>query len=254
MSRLTAAAAPSKRTAPPDGDGLAYRRVADELRARIMSGELPPGSRLPSEPDLSARYGVGRSTVREALRVLSSESLISTSRGIGGGSFVVPPDREQVTSYLERSLNMLSVANLVTVDELLAAREMLEVPAARLAAENRSAVQLEEIRACLPANRDQRDLAHQFEGNIQFHLSILEASGNRLMEVMTRPLFTVMRTRFLRDAAPKRFWKVVESDHKRILEAIENSDSKLAAEEMRLHIAHLRSTYARIDRTARKAN
>lgn len=252
MSRLTAGAAPSKRLAAAESDGLAYQKVADELRALILSGELSPGSRLPSEPELSARYGVGRSTVREALRVLSSESLISTSRGIAGGSFVVPPDREQVTSYLERSLNMLSVANLVTVDELLAAREMLEVPAARLAAEKRSEGQLDRMRSCLPASRGERDMAHQFEGNLQFHLSILEASGNRLMEVMTRPLFTVMRTRFLRDAAPKRFWKVVESDHQKILEAIESSDPHMAAEEMRSHLGHLRSTYERIDQAAEK--
>jgi DNA-binding FadR family transcriptional regulator len=231
-----------------DGDGLAYQRVADELRALILAGDLPPGDRLPSEPDLTVRFGVGRSTIREALRVLSSENLIETSRGIGGGSFVVPPQPEQVTNYLERSLSMLTVANLVTVDELLAAREMLEVPAARLAAANASAAQIDEIRDSLPSKPDRQDLAHMFECNLNFHLRILESSGNRLLEVMTRPLFTVMRTRFLRDAAPKRFWRKVASDHESIFGAVEASDSDRAGEQMRQHLAHLRTTYERIDR------
>jgi DNA-binding FadR family transcriptional regulator len=66
----------------------AYQLLADDLRTRITSGRLRPGQRLPTEPELCAEAGVSRSTVREALRLLSSQHLIVTTRGVTGGSFV----------------------------------------------------------------------------------------------------------------------------------------------------------------------
>ena len=81
----------------------AYQVLADALRAKILAGELEPGRKLPIEPELSAQYGVSRSTVREALRVLASQNLIATTRGVSGGSFVAPPNPEQISGYLEAS-------------------------------------------------------------------------------------------------------------------------------------------------------
>ena len=69
----------------------AYRLLADDLRAQITSGRLVPGDRLPTEPQLCQRSGVSRSTVREALRLLASQHLIVTTRGVSGGSFVAHP-------------------------------------------------------------------------------------------------------------------------------------------------------------------
>src|SRR4051794_41929928 len=74
--------------------------LADELRADITSGRLQPGERLPPEPELCVRTGVSRSTVREALRLLASQHLIVTTRGVTGGSFVAHPDAEQLSEAL----------------------------------------------------------------------------------------------------------------------------------------------------------
>ncbi|HEY3480196.1 MAG TPA: GntR family transcriptional regulator, partial [Streptomyces sp.] len=74
----------------------AYQLLSDALRARIITGELKPGEKLPVEPDLSTQYGVSRSTVREALRLLASQNLIITTRGVAGGSFVAYPKPQQV--------------------------------------------------------------------------------------------------------------------------------------------------------------
>ncbi|MFC3242253.1 winged helix-turn-helix domain-containing protein [Gordonia humi] len=63
----------------------AYAVVADGLRDRILAGDLKPGTRLPVDADLRAEFGVGQSTVREAIRTLASENLVRTVRGATGG-------------------------------------------------------------------------------------------------------------------------------------------------------------------------
>ena len=65
----------------------AYQQVADQLRDRILDGSVAAGDRLPTEVELSEIFGVSRSTVREALRVLASRGLIRTTRGTTGGTF-----------------------------------------------------------------------------------------------------------------------------------------------------------------------
>lgn len=67
----------------------AYAVLAGHLRSRILSGELQPGERLPGEAELTAEFGVGRSTIREALRSLASQNLIETTRGVTGGASVM---------------------------------------------------------------------------------------------------------------------------------------------------------------------
>src|SRR5580692_10661470 len=65
----------------------AYEQVADQLRELIVGGTLKQGERLPATPELASMFGVGRSTVREALRQLSSQNLINAVRGSKGGSY-----------------------------------------------------------------------------------------------------------------------------------------------------------------------
>ncbi|MEV4189191.1 GntR family transcriptional regulator, partial [Streptosporangium canum] len=117
----------------------AYQALAADLRDRIVSGEFQPGDRLPIEPDLCVRYGVSRSTVREALRLLASQNLIRTVRGTTGGSFVAHPDPDHISAYLETSFDLMRVG----IGQLMEIRELLEVPAAGLAALRRTGADLE---------------------------------------------------------------------------------------------------------------
>jgi GntR family transcriptional regulator len=72
----------------PEGEGFPYQQIVDELRAEILDGRRPPGSRMPSENDLATRYRTSRPTVRRALAVLKAEGLLSTEQG--RGAFVRP--------------------------------------------------------------------------------------------------------------------------------------------------------------------
>ena len=242
----------------------AYQQVAHQLQDLITKGGLAPGERLPAEGKMAEQFGVSRSTVREALRGLSSQNLVHTKQGVNGGTFVTEPSADQTRTYLETTIGLLSGSEAITVDELLEARELFEVPAARLAATRRTSDQLEELKSALTpdsaatgqaesgqAKPGQANLAHNFEGHRNFHVAILKASGNRLLEVITLPLFNVLRTRFLRDTASPDFWLTVDHDHEDIYAAIETADADAAARLMSEHLRRLRALYERIDRTRR---
>ena len=114
----------------------AYEQVADQLLSMINSGELKPGDRLPSEAELAADFGVSRTTVREALRILATRNLIHTRKGMAGGHFIVEPTVGSISEFLVANYGLLTAANTVTLEHLLQAREMIEGPAAAIAARN----------------------------------------------------------------------------------------------------------------------
>src|SRR5919106_481354 len=228
-----------------------YQQVADQLRELILEGRINAGERLPTESELTEMFGASRSTVREALRILSSQNLIVTARGAGGGTFLSPPQPPAGCDILEASFGLLSESEHLTVDHLLEAREILEVPAAGLAAVRRTEEHLAALRSCFPVRAEDASRAHLFEGNVRFHITIVEAAGNMVLPVITRPIFSVLRTRFLRDAAPPAFWKRVARDHREILAAIEAETEADARAQMERHLENLRPTYEEIDVGAR---
>ncbi|MDX6631750.1 MAG: hypothetical protein QOH00_3996, partial [Gaiellales bacterium] len=127
----------------------AYEQVADQLLQMINSGELKPGDRLPSEAELAADFGVSRTTVREALRILATRNLIHTRKGMAGGHFIVEPTVGSISEFLVANYGLLTAANTVTLEHLLQAREMIEGPAAAIAARNRDDDDLVKIRGSL---------------------------------------------------------------------------------------------------------
>lgn len=224
----------------------AYQRLADELRDEILDGDMVPGDRLPNEGDLTERFSVSRSTVREALRVLTSQGFVVTTRGVKGGTFVAQPLPSDVGDSLIDSLQWLTLGDRITVAEMLEARELLEVPACGLAAQRRSAKDLSEMESALA--RPDEDSSLSFESSRDFHVRIVQSSGNELLETMTRPIFVVLQDRFLRDRAPSEFWSQVAEEHQRIYQGIAAGDRLTAEYEMREHLRHLRVVYEQLDR------
>jgi GntR family transcriptional repressor for pyruvate dehydrogenase complex len=229
----------------------AYRQVSNQLRELIVTGEFVPGQRLPVEAELGTLFAVSRSTVREALRELSTQNLIRTTRGIHGGSFIVEPDPAHLHEMIETSLGHLAGADALSVADILEARVLLEVPAARLAAERRTEEQNVLLRGSEVIGSSSEYRQMFYEGNVHFHEVILEASGNALLKVMTAPIFSVLSTRFHRHAAPVEFWRRVTDDHAEISSAIHDQDPDAAAAAMHLHLEHLGGVYLEIDRSAR---
>jgi GntR family transcriptional repressor for pyruvate dehydrogenase complex len=215
----------------------AYQLLADELREDITSGRLQPGERLPPEPELCVRTGVSRSTVREALRLLASQHLIVTTRGVTGGSFVSHPDAEQLSEALSTGLNLLTKAAVGFAD-LLEVRAALEIPAAALAATRRTDAHLAEIRAAL-FDPDLDDFDVMLQAHAAFHGAVAKATCNPLYELVTRPLYHVSYGEEVIDSLPDGYWARIDADHRALLAALVDRDAERARTLGRLHLEFL---------------
>lgn len=216
----------------------AYQLLADELRAEITSGRLQPGERLPPEPELCKNSGVSRSTVREALRLLASQHLIVTTRGVTGGSFVAHPDAEQLSEALSTGLTLLTNAAEVGFGDLLELRRALEVPAAGLAAERRTEEQLVDLRGAL-FDPHLDELATMMTAHASFHGAIAAATGNALFELVTRPLYHVTYGEDVVEALPGDYWVRIDADHRELLNHIRIRDAPAAREASRRHLDYI---------------
>ena len=230
----------------------AYEQIAAVLRGRVVAGELEPGHRLPTETMLATEFGVSRATVREALRQLDAQSLIRTSKGATGGSYVTLPSAGHLSASLRSGIGLLADAQDVSLDELLEARELLEVPAARLAAQRRQEHDLERLRAAIPGSPLELGAQEQFAHNADFHSVVLEASGNVLLAIAAQPVFDVLQTRLARSTLGSRFHRTINTHHRAIAAAIEAGDEVTAGDEMLAHVQYLRPFYEKAWRGMRR--
>jgi DNA-binding FadR family transcriptional regulator len=195
---------------------------------------------------------VSRATIREALRVLSTQNLIRTVKGASGGSFVTTPSVDYISEFMTANINLLGQSENVTLDEFLEARELLEIPAARLSAQRRQEQDLERLREAIPEKPLALDTEEQFVRNRDFHSILVETSGNTLLAIAAGPVFSVLQTNLKRSTLGRRFHESVNHDHRAILEALEAGDSDAAADEMQRHLAFLRPMYEKAWRYKRR--
>lgn len=234
------------RKAPPRGLGVAriqpaYEQVAGQLRHLIQTGSITVGEQLPVETQLAAAFGVSRSTVREALRTLSSQGLVHTTRGPTGGTFVSAPDDERLQQSIEAHLGLLRGTARLTDGDYFDAREMIEVPCARLAADRRTPEHLEEMREAISRERTAVAAWERGAHSHDFHAAVVRATGNTLLQLVTTPIFRSMRTRTL--ARPGReTWHELDQAHDQILQSIQDQDGASAARAMLAHIEHMRAS------------
>jgi DNA-binding FadR family transcriptional regulator len=212
--------------------------LADELRADITSGRLQPGERLPPEPELCIRTGVSRSTVREALRLLASQHLIVTTRGVTGGSFVAHPDAEQLSESLRTGISLLATTAEVGFADLLELRRALEVPAARLAAPRRTDAHLAALENAL-FDPELDDVETMILAHADFHATVAAATGNPLFELVTRPLYQVSFGEEVLSAVPDGYWARIDADHRELLRCLIARDVEGASDVSRRHMDYI---------------
>jgi GntR family transcriptional regulator, transcriptional repressor for pyruvate dehydrogenase complex len=221
----------------------AYEQVADQLLDMINSGALKPGDRLPSEAELAADFGVSRTTVREAMRILATRNLIQTRKGMAGGHFIVEPTVGSISEFLVANYGLLTAANTVTLEHLLQAREMIEGPAAAIAARNRDDDDLARIRSTLSDDIDAIADVEALQKFRNFHLYLLEATKNHLLVVAAVPIFTVLQSTVVRRRPTKQVIAELERDHQNIYAAVEARDAEAAHRLMDEHLGYLRVNY-----------
>ena len=212
--------------------------LAARLRELIVEGRFAPGDLLPTERELVVESGLSRTSVRDALRVLEADGLISTKAGRAGGSMVTLPGRASVA----RSVELFVRTHGTRLESLLECRVAVEPTLARLAAMRRTPAQLEEITGIhrqFVASVDDVPLYKRI--NLEWHLAIARASGNEpltaLMEAISTPIRDAMdyqhvTTPDLRQGAVKA--------HTVILKAIADQNGDAAFARMDRHVSAYR--------------
>lgn len=204
--------------------------VADRIRRQIVSGELVEGQRLPPEEDLTARFGVARTTLREALRVLESQGLIEIRRGRGGGPTVTHPDLDPISTALATSLQIQGT----TVGDLDAARRLIETEiVGQLASEHTDddlvALQAAVDQAAGAAERDDPGAFGLAAAGL--HATLVERSGNRTLITLTGLLDHVVRAYYtLDDDLDQRLMRRAVRGYNKLLALIRAGDAPAAEE------------------------
>jgi DNA-binding FadR family transcriptional regulator len=158
-------------------DGANAASLAETLRERILGGSFGEGAFLPPERDMVDATGLGRGSVREALRVLEAEGLIRTKAGRNGGTFTTLPDADDLTHFV----SVFVRGRKVPIRALIEARLTIESSLAYYAALNRTPAHIEalqEAAAQLEATPDGPEFARR---NLDWHYAIAAASQNELL-------------------------------------------------------------------------
>lgn len=214
-----------------------YQQIIMHIRGAISSGELRPGDRLPPETELARSLGVSRPTVREALKVLEALNVLESSTGPTGGTFVRTLSGVGVAEGLKDSITLLLDVDELTLEELWAAREAIELRTAGMAAVRRTERDLATMRSTIESD-EHREFDAYFP-DITFHRAIADASGNRLLSTFMLSIHLTLRTLAERYVLPEAK-QVSQDQHRQIYEAILDEDETLARARME---EHLRTSY-----------
>jgi GntR family transcriptional regulator, transcriptional repressor for pyruvate dehydrogenase complex len=151
--------------------------LADDLRERILLGEFPEGTALPTERDLVAQTQMSRATVREALRTLEVQGLIRIKTGRAGGAFVQKPDDKSVAD----TVALVIRGRRIRMAALLETREAIEPACAQRAAKYRTGADLERLDKANEAISVDGPLEHFLQANVNWHVAVAIASHNELL-------------------------------------------------------------------------
>lgn len=156
--------------------------IAKRLRRQIVRGELVEGETLPSEQELQASFGVSRPTLREAFRILESESLITVRRGAHGGALVRVPDTDVAARYAALILEHRAT----TLVDVYEARIVIEPAAVGLLAIKRTADGVRQLRGALAEHDALLDQPNRLiRSHTAFHAMLIELTGNQTLHVLT---------------------------------------------------------------------
>ena len=216
------------------------QQIADELRTLIISGELDEGDSLGHEPELIERFGVSRPSLREALRILEAEGLISVIRGVQGGVVVHRPD-QRLTA---RTAALVLQARNVSLADVFEARTIIEPAAVRLAAGARNRrTAVGRLRALITEQEEAIADPEAFgRANARFHQELVAMAGNQtltivaemLSEVVARAVTEVSQAEDGGSEATRR--RGVRSQQ-RLAELIEAGDADAAEAHWRTHMS-----------------
>jgi GntR family transcriptional repressor for pyruvate dehydrogenase complex len=225
----------------------ASEQVAVQIQHYMQSEDLGPGDFLGREEDLAGEFGVSRPTLREALKLLASGNLIRATKGPGGGIFVAHTAEQGMSRSLSDAIEMMLETGAVTLDELLDARVLLEVPLAGLAAYQPDEETLKKLRDSLALAKTAPDDTEVIAAtDAAIHKAIAAASGNRMVQALTNWIFEVLQPSLITVLEPAVVHSALLEQHQALVAAIEKGDPALAERAMKDHLLYLRDVLSMV--------
>ncbi|MBN9129180.1 MAG: FadR family transcriptional regulator [Paenarthrobacter ureafaciens] len=214
--------------------------IVDQIKVLIRSGKLQPGDRLPSERELCQRFNVSRVTVREALRVLETNGLLTIRVGSHGGAFLTTPSAERLGVGLA---DLLSLAP-ATAHDVTEARFIVELGTLPLAVERATEediaalfAMVEEAEAALKAGK------YNVELSAAFHTRIAQCTHNPAVEMLMQSFNGPLRMSLEESHTAAPMGEQGIAEHRKLAEAIQARDVEGAR---KLMTEHLNRTAARV--------
>jgi GntR family transcriptional repressor for pyruvate dehydrogenase complex len=209
-----------------------FEILANDLREQILTGKISAGQLLPNERELGEQTGLSRNSVREALRILEAQDLVSTALGRYGGRMTLEPG----TGLLETSINILLRRKQVLFSGVLETIEILEPPLAGLAAGRRTEGDIQKIAALTQALTATSDAAEFHALNAEWHLTIAAASNSYILAAILNVLGRRLHDPHVEGFASSEVREQVLQAHERIERAIVDQDSEAACRRMARHV------------------
>ncbi len=212
-----------------------YEQIVNQIQQAIRDGQLARGSKLPTERNLSETFGVSRSVVREAIKVLDAMGLVESRQG--SGLYV----RNESIQTVSRAFVLSVSPDAESVDRLFEFRQGLEAEAARLAAQRRTEAHLLAMKQALglvDEATDPQDWDVFGEADTRFHILLAEASANPYLQVAVATARDMQRDVVNLFAEQAGSMQEAMTHHRMILDAIEQRDTERAASLMSRHIRY----------------
>jgi GntR family transcriptional regulator, transcriptional repressor for pyruvate dehydrogenase complex len=209
--------------------------LARDIVQDIVGRDLRPGAMLPSEVEMTDRYDVGRASVREALRVLEVQGIVTIRPGRGGGPMVAETDAR----HFARAASLHFQVARATFRELVEAQLALEPKMAGLAAVRRDPHTIAALADAVALTKRAAAEEHSddyIRGSTAFHDVVSGVSGNRVLDLVGHSLRIIYADRVIRYAYPPAHRHMIADSHEEIAEAIAKGRARVAEELMRAHM------------------
>src|SRR3984957_19044511 len=212
-----------------------HEPVADQIRQAIFRGLIVTGHKLPPEREMALHFQTSRVALREALRALEREGLITIRRGAGGGAFVANFDN--ALNALADSLNTVVKLGSAKSANLTEMRSILEPEITRLATLRATPEDISAIEAVVIAQEQELvsgELSRKLD--MEFHRCVAEAAHNPVMNIVVNAVNQSIRDSILRSKRTEEMRKHVVTYHRNIFTAARSGNADLARQAMSAHV------------------
>jgi len=222
-----------------------HEAVADQIRQAIFNGLLLPGHKLLPEREMAEKFQTSRVALREALRALEKEGMITIKRGSGGGAFVA--DFDNALRALLDSLSTVVKLGQAKSAHLTETRAILEPEITRLATLRATPENIQAVEAVVVAQEkelESGELSRKLD--MEFHRRVAQAANNPVLNIVVNAVNESIRDAIFRSKRSIEMRGRVVQYHRNILEALKSKDAARARAVMTEHVVdvqcHLETT------------